>query len=175
MNEIIKRCDIYTERLCMRQLIDDDVDSYYEIMKKDEVGMWLASSSGKSYDETKSLIVKYSQHWKERGYGVWGVFDKQLKELLGHCGLNFLKETGEIELLYAFDPKFWGHGYATESALVSLEYAIGKLKLDRIIALAKPDNIRSINVIQKTGFKPIGTKEYFGMQLMCYELLLSKD
>jgi ribosomal-protein-alanine N-acetyltransferase len=88
--------------------------------------------------------------------------------------LHFLKETGEVELLYAFDPKYWGNGYATESALASLEYAFRRVKLDRIIALAKPENIRSINVIKKTGFKPIGKKEYFGMPLMCYELLYSK-
>jgi ribosomal-protein-alanine N-acetyltransferase len=171
----IKECDMYTERLYMRQLRYDDVDSYYEIMKKDEVGMWLASSNGKTYPETKSLIENYSKHWKERGYGVWGVLDRQSKELFGHCGLNFLKETGEVELLYAFDPKYWGHGYATESGIASLEYAFRKLRLDRIIALAKPDNKKSINVIHKTGFKSIGIKEYFGMQLMCYELLIPKD
>jgi len=170
----IKECDIYTKRLCMRRLRNDDVDSYYEIMKKEEVTTWLASSHGKSYDETKSLIKIYSKHWKERGYGVWGVQDRQFKILLGHCGLNILKETGEVELLYAFDPKYWGYGYATESALASLEYAFGKLGLDRVIALAKPDNMRSNNVIQKIGFKPIGKKEYFGMQLMCYEILYSK-
>jgi len=71
--------------------------------------------------------------------------------------------------MYAFDPKFWGLGYATESAIVALDYAFKSTRIDRIIALAKPDNARSINVIEKIGLEFIGIKEYFGLQLNCYE------
>lgn len=170
----IKNCDIYTERLYMRKLRNDDIDNYYEIMKKDEVGIWLGTSRGKTYDETKLLIDKFSKQWDEKGYGVWGVIEKQSGELLGHCGLSYLKETSEIEILYAFDPEFWGHGYATESAIMALEYAFKNAKLDRIIALAKPLNIRSSNVIKKIGLKIVGTKEYFGLKLICYEVYRNK-
>jgi len=138
-------------------------------MKKDEVGTWLATSRGKTYEETKLLIDKFSKHWEEKGYGVWAVFNKNTGELLGHCGLNFLKETSEVEVLYAFDPKFWGKGYATESAKAALMYAFEKAKLDRVIALAKPLNIRSCNVIEKIGLKYIGIKEYFGIQAKYFE------
>lgn len=102
----IKGYEIYTERLYMRKLRDEDLDNYYEIMKKDEVGKWLGTSRGKTYEETKLSIDKFSKQWEEKGYGVWAVIDKKSGELLGHCGLNFLKETSEVEILYAFDPKF---------------------------------------------------------------------
>lgn len=170
----IKDCEIYTERLYMRKLRDEDLHNYYEIMKKDEVGKWLGISRGKTYEETKLLIDKFSKQWEEKGYGVWAVVDKKSGELLGHCGLNFLKETSEVEILYAFDPKFWNHGYATESARAALEYAFEKAKLDRIIALAKPLNIKSINVIEKIGLKFVGIKEYFGLQLKYYEIFNNK-
>ncbi len=170
----IRDCDIYTERLYMRKLRNDDVDSYYEIMKKDEVGTWLGISRGKTYDETKLSIDKFSKHWEEKGYGVWAIIDKQSGELLGHCGLNFLKETKEVEILYAFDPKFWGNGYATECAIKALQYGFEKAKLDRIIGLVKPHNIRSSNVIKKIGLKLVGTKEYFGLKLVCYEIFNNK-
>ncbi|WML37396.1 GNAT family N-acetyltransferase [Clostridium sp. OS1-26] len=165
-----KDCEICTERLYMRKLRADDIDSYYEIMKKDEVGMWLATSRGKTYDETKLLIEKFSRHWTEKGYGVFAVIDKNSEELMGHCGLNFLSETSEVEVLYAFDPKFWGNGYATEAATKVLEYGFKEAKLNRIIALAKPDNIRSRRVIEKIGLKLIGIKEYFGLKCACYEV-----
>lgn len=170
----IKDCEIYTERLYMRKLKDEDLNNYYEIMKKDEVGKWLGTSRGKTYEETKLLIDKFSKQWEEKGYGVWAVIDKKSGELLGHCGLNFLEETSEVEILYAFDPKFWNHGYATESARVALEYAFEKAKLDRIIALAKPLNIKSSNVIEKIGLKFVGIKEYFGLQLKYYEIFNNK-
>lgn len=170
----IKGYEIYTERLYMRKLRDEDLDNYYEIMKKDEVGKWLGTSRGKTYEETKLSIDKFSKQWEEKGYGVWAVIDKKSGELLGHCGLNFLKETSEVEILYAFDPKFWNHGYATESVRAALEYAFEKAKLNRIIALAKPLNIKSSNVIEKIGLKFVGIKEYSGLQLKYYEIFNNK-
>lgn len=163
--------EVETERLFMKKLNHNNLDNYYEIMKKDEVGMWLSTSRGKTYEETKLLIDKFSKHWEEKGYGVWGVFNKSSEELLGHCGLNFLNDTQEVELLYAFDPKFWGFGYATEAAKASLEFAFESAKLHRIIALAKPDNKRSCNVIEKVGFTYIGIKGYFGLMPKYFELI----
>jgi ribosomal-protein-alanine N-acetyltransferase len=166
-----KDSEIYTERLYLRKLRTDDTDCFYEIMKKEEVVKWLGNSRGKTRDETKALIEKYAEQWKEKGYGVWGVLDRQTGELLGDCGLNVIKETGEVEILYAFDPKYWGHGYAMEASIAALRHAFLKIKLDRIIVLAKPDNARSKNVIGKLGFKYIGIKSYFDMELLCYEML----
>ena len=167
-----KECEIYTERLYMRKLNEEDIDSYYEIAKKDEVGKWLATSRGKTYDETKTLIGRFSKHWEENNYGVFGVIEKNSGKLIGHCGLNFLNETSEVEVLYAFHPKFWGNGYATEAAAKVLEYGFKEAKLNRIIALAKIDNIRSKRVIEKLGLKSIGIKEYFGLRCECYERTL---
>jgi ribosomal-protein-alanine N-acetyltransferase len=83
---------IFTKRLFMRRLGTDDLDGFYEIMRKEEVVVWLGGTAGKTRDETKTTIEKYAAQWKEKGYGVWGVFDRQTGELLGDCGLNFLKE-----------------------------------------------------------------------------------
>jgi ribosomal-protein-alanine N-acetyltransferase len=161
---------VFTKRLFMRRLGTDDLDGFYEIMRKEEVVVWLGGTAGKTRDETKTTIEKYAAQWKEKGYGVWGVFDRQTGELLGDCGLNFLKETGEVEIMYAFDPKYWGRGYATEAATAALEYAFKRARLDRIIVLSKPDNTRSKNVIKKLKFKFVGTKRYFNMDLLCYEM-----
>lgn len=158
----------YTERLFLRPLRWGDLDEYYEIMKKDEVCVWLGGGRGKTYEEVELLIATDLKQWQEKGYGVWGVIHRKTGKLLGHCGLGFLKETGEVEILYAFDPQYWGYGFATESAIVALNYAFEEAKLEGIIALAKPDNKRSINVINKLGLKPIGVKEYFGLHLECF-------
>jgi ribosomal-protein-alanine N-acetyltransferase len=44
---------------------------------------------------------------------------------------------------------YWGHGYATEAARAALAYGFDILKLDRIIALAKPNNVASRRVMEK--------------------------
>lgn len=163
--------EIYTKRLIMRKLTLKDLDEYYEIARKDEVGKWLSTSRGKTYEETKRTIEYFLEHWDKKGFGTWGVINKESGELLGHCGLNYLGDTKEVEVLYAFDPKAWGKGYGKESAKASIEYGFSKTNLERLIAVAKTDNVRSKGVIEGCGFKYIGNKEYFKLNLDCYEIL----
>ena len=162
--------EISTPRLCLRRISRSDLDSYHEIMRKQEVCQWLAGPARKTPSETQQLIDKLANHWREKGYGVWGVFINDGGLLIGHCGLAYLQETGETELQYAFDPEYWGYGYATESAMEALKWAFAKTGQERIIALAMPDNKRSIGVLEKLGFRPLGMKRYFGTGLLCFEI-----
>ena len=80
-----------------------------------------------------------------------GRFTVRLKDgmYLGWCGLRFFPEYDEVDLGYRFKKKFWGQGYATESARVVLKYGFETLKLKKITAKAMPENIDSIKVMQK--------------------------
>ncbi len=168
-----KPYQILTPRLGLRQIEDSDLDAYHKIMSRNDVCKWLAGPARKNRAETRQLIERMSDQWEDKKYGAWGVFTRDGGTLIGHCGLGFLKETGETELKYAFAPQYWGRGYATEAAEASLEWAFANTDLERIIALSMPDNDRSINVINKLGFKSLGFKLYFGIQVLYFELLRS--
>ena len=43
-------------------------------------------------------------HWEQYGFGVWLLVNRNTGELLGHCGLRKIDETGEIEIMYLLDP-----------------------------------------------------------------------
>ena len=49
--------------------------------------------------------------------------------------------------------KYWGQGFATESAIASLEYAFTILNLKEIYAAAHSDNKASNHILQKLGFQ----------------------
>ena len=54
-------------------------------------------------------------------------------------------------MAYLFDRPYWGQGIGTEAAHASLRYGFEELKLDRIIALAVPENVGSWRVMEKNG------------------------
>ena len=83
--------------------------------------------------------------------GRWLVIIKQNNELLGWCGLKFLPDENEVDLGYRFFKKYWGNGYATESATAVLHYGFETLKLKCIIGRAAAANTASIRVLQKVG------------------------
>jgi len=71
--------------------------------------------------------------------------------MIGWCGLGFLPEIGETEVAYLLDKDYWNRGYATEAARISLGYGFEEAGLDRIIALAFPENAASRRVMEKIG------------------------
>lgn len=50
----------------------------------------------------------------------------------------------------------WGKGYATEARLMILKFAFEERRLNRIWALVKEDNIGSIKMLEKCGYKKEG-------------------
>lgn len=62
-----------------------------------------------------------------------------------------LGTTPEIEVGYVLDCPFWGGGLATEVARASLQFEFDTLGLERIVAIARPENHASQRVMQKLG------------------------
>ena len=60
------------------------------------------------------------------------------------------------ELGYSLNPKFWGHGYATEAAKAVVDFGFNSLRLKRIEAGTFETNIQSIRVCEKVGFTKEG-------------------
>lgn len=166
---------IETERLYLRHFdIEKDLKAYAEIMREDEVGKWLPKGEGHTIEETERFMNYILKHWEKFNYGIWAVVDKETDCLLGHCGLNFIKELSETEVLYAFGRHARGNGYATEAAKASLKYAFEELDFNHIIALAKPLNKASINVIEKLGLKFVKDMELFNMEVKYFNITKEK-
>lgn len=95
-----------TKRLYMRKPSLEDIDDFYQIVKKSEVGKWLAISRGMSLEETEQYIRKFIDHWDKNAFGVWLIFNHITEEMMGHCGLRYIAGTKEVEIMYLLDPKF---------------------------------------------------------------------
>ena len=59
--------------------------------------------------------------------------------------------TPAIEVGWRLLPEFWAQGYATEGAEASLQYGFDILKLDEIVSITVPANVRSKRVMEKLG------------------------
>jgi len=102
-----KSNEIYTKRLLLRKFQICDFEDYYDILKQEEVSMWLGTGKRKSLDDVIRIMKNFEKHWVENNYGVWAVTNRETNKLIGQCGFNILEDTKETELLYAFDSKFW--------------------------------------------------------------------
>ena len=144
---------IDTPNLILRPLEAADVPAYAAIRADPEVMRYLpaAASAGDARDIAASRIPAFAQHWRARGYGIWGVFERRGGQLVGHCGLNWLEQFDEVEVLYALARHAWGRGLATEAAHAALDFGFGPAGLARVIGLVHPDNLASRRVLEKLG------------------------
>jgi RimJ/RimL family protein N-acetyltransferase len=59
----------------------------------------------------------------------------------------------DVDIGFAFLPEFWSRGYAVESAAAIMDHGRSVLGLGRIVAITAPENLGSIKVLEKIGFK----------------------
>jgi ribosomal-protein-alanine N-acetyltransferase len=162
--------EIETGRLRLRQFHAEDLDAYAAIMGDSEVGKWFPKGTGYTCEESKRSLDIIINHWDKHGFGIWAITEKQMNALIGRCGLNLITETSEVEVDFVVAPKYWRRGFATEAARAAIVYGFATLDLDRIIALAKPENIASRKVIEKIGMHFMKNAQYWGITCAYYDI-----
>lgn len=139
-----------TERLIMRAPCEADFDAE---------AAFFASDASKFVggpirpDETWRMIAMLLGHWAMRGYGFWGVEEKETGSYVGHVGLWCPLGWPEPEIGWTLMNHATGKGYATEAALAARTYAYDILGWDTAISLIDPNNTGSKAVAKRLGAK----------------------
>ncbi len=158
-----------TERLFLRRLQDYDVDEIFKMRSDEEIMRYIRKPQTKR-EESLHWIEMISEKWDKEKIGFCGVIEKKSKSFVGWCGLWRLIETNEIEVGYAIRKKFWGKGYATEAANRILQYGFEELNLEKIVAVATPENKASQNVMKRLGMKYVGIGKFYDNDLAQYSI-----
>jgi RimJ/RimL family protein N-acetyltransferase len=87
------------------------------------------------------------------GFGLYLTELKEDGSPMGICGLVKRDFLDDVDIGFAFLPKYWGHGYAYEAASAVLAYGQRVLGLKRIVAITAPDNDRSARLLEKLGLR----------------------
>jgi RimJ/RimL family protein N-acetyltransferase len=74
-------------------------------------------------------------------------------QMIGDIGIHFLEDDYQIEIGYTLSPEYQGNGYALEAVKAVMKFAFTDLKKHRIIASVDPDNIQSIKLLERIGFR----------------------
>jgi RimJ/RimL family protein N-acetyltransferase len=158
-----------TERLVLRPLNEDDVDAIFALRRDAELMQFIREPQTKR-TEAENWINLVSELWERDRIGFCAVIDKTSNEFIGWCGLWKLKETGETEVGYAIDKNFQKKGLASEAAQKFLEYGFDQLKLEKIVAVARPENTASRRVMEKIGMKYDGIGRFYDRDLAHYSI-----
>ncbi|WP_313267497.1 GNAT family N-acetyltransferase [Epilithonimonas vandammei] len=153
---------IFTERLMLRKLTNEDVDNIFLLDSNPEVMKYVGVPPTTEKGESARMLENIINQYQNNGTGRLAVIEKETSQFIGWSGIKLL--TDEVngfknvyELGYRFLPEFWGKGYATESALASLDLGFNQLNADKIYAYADVGNESSNHILTKLGFENKGT------------------
>jgi GrpB-like predicted nucleotidyltransferase (UPF0157 family)/RimJ/RimL family protein N-acetyltransferase len=112
---------------------------------------------GVAYTEAQALQRLQSdiEHYNQFGFAPWAWYHKETKRYMGRGGFKTftLNDHKEIELTYQIDRKFWNQGFASEMGLSSVDFAFNTMQWKDIVCFAAFENLVSLQVMQKLGFK----------------------
>ncbi len=100
----------------------------------------------------------WSQH-QAWGYGMYVVQLGHAAVPIGLCGLVMRDFLGTPDLGFALLPRYVGHGYAFEAARALTVYAASALGIERLYAIVKPGNDRSVRLLERLGFRHEGLRQ----------------
>jgi ribosomal-protein-alanine N-acetyltransferase len=162
--------DLETRRLRLRPFTPNDADELYRIYSYPDLFKYMSNEQPIRWEQMRGVINSLRETWQQHHVGVWAVIHKKHQRLIGHCGFKLLENTREIQLGYLLLKSYWGLGLGTESATVALKYGFEVAKLERIVAIAKPENIASRRVMEKVGMKYEKNAYYYDNNVVYYSI-----
>ncbi len=162
--------NIETARLHLRKLDASDLDDLAQIYQDSEVMRYRVFSEPASREETQRQLTQMIDHWQQYGFGRWAIAEKSTQKFIGHAGLEIVPALDEIEINYLLARSHWNQGFATEAATAIAQYGLTKLGCNRIVAIAKPENLASRRVMEKINMRYEKEITLYENCWVCYSL-----
>ena len=143
-----------TDRLVLRRLTTDDAGFLVELLNEPSFLLHIGDKGVRTEaDACRYLEAGPRASYDRFGFGLYRVGLKETGEPIGMCGLLKREWLADVDIGFAFLPRFWAKGYAFEAASGVLLHARDAFGLKRVVAITSPDNAASIRLLAKLGFR----------------------
>jgi len=152
--------ELITSRLVLRELTVADASALRQICTQPYVLKWmpdwdmpLADMEGllgwyvDCYQQPETMRIMLALTLKESG------------KLIGLVGTGRKPEVDDdVEIMYYIAESYSGQGFMSEAARALADHALQKLDIDHLIGIAELDNPASQKVLERAGFRQLGTR-----------------
>ena len=143
-----------TPRLLLRHLSADDAAFMLALLNEEPFLRNIGDRGIRTLEDAAAYVLSGPvASYEKFGFGLYAVELKQSGETLGICGLLKRETLEDVDVGFAFLRKFWGRGYASESAEAVMNYGWNTVGLNRIVAITAPKNHDSIKLLEKLGLR----------------------
>ncbi|MFJ1811778.1 MULTISPECIES: GNAT family N-acetyltransferase [unclassified Streptomyces] len=138
----------------LRVPTDEDAVTWHRVFDNPDVMEFHGGRSAElsAYEE---LTARQRRHDAERGFCLWTMLDRD-DRVIGFTGAQPWPQEwgpkGEIEIGWRLGREYWGRGYVTAAAQMTLE-RVRAAGVTGVVAMVDAGNARSIAVTERLGMR----------------------
>ena len=144
---------VETRRLLLRPPCAADREAWTAFLADDRATRFIGGVQG-AHGAWRNLAMMMGA-WELDGFGMFSVIERASGHWIGRIGPWRPVGWPGPEIGWALAPACRGHGYATEAARASMDWARDRLGWTRVIHLIHPDNTPSIALARRLGSTPV--------------------
>ncbi|MFT5138738.1 MAG: ribosomal-protein-alanine N-acetyltransferase [Lysobacterales bacterium] len=146
-----------TARTRLRPLSSEDAEAMFELYSDPETMKYWSSEPVTDIAGAQKLVQADIDWVKGENALLWAVTLPPSDKVLGKCVLFQLNhQNRRAELGYVINRSQWGQGLMTEVLEAVIPYAFESLNLHRIEVDTDPENVGSLRMLDKLGFRSEG-------------------
>ena len=163
-----------TPRLLLRPHRLDDFEAMVALWADARVAQFIGGKPS-TPEESWSRLIRYIGFWPALGFGYFAITDKETGAFLGEAGLaDFHRDItpsvdGFAEAGWALMPDAWGKGFALEALRAVLAWHANAPTPRPVACIISPENVASIRLAEKTGFRLKAKTEYKGSACLMFD------
>ncbi|MEE2525048.1 GNAT family N-acetyltransferase [Hyphobacterium sp. HN65] len=167
---------VKTKRLVLRALKADDFENVHRIWSDAENVKFLGGKPSTRMESWRR-ITNSAGMWPILGYGYWAVDEASSGSFIGMVGFaDFQRDepegfSGDPEIGYVIDKAFHGQGYGREAMAACMQWLDETHGRRRSICMIDPDNIASIRIAERLGYRIFDEGVLGGKTLLLLERL----
>lgn len=146
--------ELTTDRLFIRPLTlndKEDLLSYRSDHVTNQYQGWIPGNLNDVEMFIKKLAV--APNLPETWYQL-GIVERKSNQFIGDVGIHFIDpENYQAEVGCTLDKHYQGQGFALEALREVIDYLFTEYKKHRIVASIDPDNLSSIILVERLGFR----------------------
>lgn len=141
-----------TPRLILCHLCEDDAPFILELLNDESFIRYIGDKGVRNLEDAVGYLrTGPMDSYRRFGFGLFLTLLREDLSSIGICGLLKRDELDDPDVGFAFLPRYWSKGYASESATAVLEWGWSTFGMRRIVAITSTENHDSIRLLQKIG------------------------
>jgi RimJ/RimL family protein N-acetyltransferase len=152
------------ERVVLRSATPEDLEGFHRVFTDPEVMRYVGYGRPLTAAEVGEWVTRMIARFDTDEFGQLALTRRADGALMGRAGLLpldpntwqsgslvALGSKAEIEIGWTLAREFWGHGYATEAAVLVRDWGWRDLGFPRLVSIIQLGNNRSVRLAEKLG------------------------